>query len=134
MHEDQVYINQALQNGAMAYVFKSSDDTELLNALQSVANNKSYIDQNIKISKNDINKLPTPNITSNLRGYTNLSKREREVLPLVTLGYSNKEIAADLFISTKTVEAHKANIMRKLKLHSRVDLIRYAVHHNLVDL
>jgi two-component system response regulator NreC len=133
MHEDQIYINQALQNGAMAYIFKSSADSELLKALQALTISQSYIDSNIKISKKDAAQIAKKNSNANLAGYTDLSKREREVLPLVTLGYSNKEIASKLFISTKTVEAHKASIMRKLKLHSRAELIRYAVYHHLVD-
>ncbi|MDN5990084.1 MAG: response regulator transcription factor [Lactiplantibacillus plantarum] len=114
MHEEQEYINKALHNGAMSYIMKSSSDDELLKALKTVANGEEYVD-------------------TNLTGYNGLSKREREVFPLVALGYSNKEIAAKLFISTKTVEAHKANIMRKLALNNRADLIRYAIHHHLID-
>lgn len=134
MHEEQDYINQALHNGAMSYVLKSSSDDELLHALKQVMNGQPYVDQNIKLTTDDIEKINTDGTAVNLQGYSSLSKREREVLPLITLGYSNKEIAAELFISTKTVEAHKANIMQKLQLKNRAELIRYAIHNKLIDL
>ncbi|MTV82158.1 LuxR C-terminal-related transcriptional regulator [Secundilactobacillus folii] len=134
MHEEQDFINRALHNGAMSYVLKSSSDDELLRALRKLMNGEAYVDQNIKLTTDDLAKINTDGTEVDLKGYASLSKREREVLPLVTLGYSNKEIAADLFISTKTVEAHKANIMQKLKLKNRAELIRYAIHNNLIDL
>ncbi|ANZ62710.1 DNA-binding response regulator [Secundilactobacillus paracollinoides] len=134
MHEEQEYINQSIHNGAMSYVLKSSSDDELLHALSALANGDTYIDKSIKISKTDLEQINSGDVNVKLKSYNALSKRERDVLPLVTLGYSNKGIAAELFISTKTVEAHKASIMHKLKLHSRADLIRYAVHHHLIDI
>lgn len=134
MHEEQEYINKALHNGAMSYILKSSSDSELLKALTALSNGQNYVDSNIKISKDDISKINSDGVDVKLKGYSVLSKRECEVLPLIVLGYSNKEVAAELFISTKTVEAHKASIMRKLHLKSRAELIRYAVHHNLIDL
>ncbi|MDD9149609.1 response regulator transcription factor [Sporolactobacillus sp. CQH2019] len=134
MHEEQEYINKAMHNGGISYILKSSPDTELLKALRMAAIKRPYLDSNIKISKKDIEAINTDDVNLNLSGYANLSKREIEVFPLVALGYSNKEIAAKLFISTKTVEAHKANIMSKLSLNSRVDLVRYAVHHKLIDI
>lgn len=133
MHEEQEYINKALHNGAMSYIMKSSSDDELLKALKTVANGEEYVDTNIVITKSDVQQINSNGVDNNLTGYNGLSKREREVFPLVALGYSNKEIAAKLFISTKTVEAHKANIMRKLALNNRADLIRYAIHHHLID-
>jgi two-component system response regulator NreC len=65
--------------------------------------------------------------------YASLSKREKEVLPLVALGYNNRDIAEKLFISVKTVEVHKANIRKKLKVDSYADLLRYSVKNHLVD-
>lgn len=133
MHEEQEYINKALHNGAMSYIMKSSSDDELLKALKTVAHGEEYVDANIVITKSDVQQINSDGVDTNLTGYNGLSKREREVFPLVALGYSNKEIAAKLFISTKTVEAHKANIMHKLSLNNRADLIRYAIHHHLID-
>ena len=132
MHEEQEYINNAMAN-AMAYILKSSPDTEIIKALQHVINGEKYLDANIIVSKKDIKEINASGNTLNLKGYNSLSKREKEVFPLIALGYSNKEISEKMFISTKTVEAHKANISRKLHLHSRVDLVQYAIHHHLID-
>lgn len=133
MHEEQEYINKAIHNGAMSYVLKSSSDEELLKALKSLSNGENYIDQNIKITKSDIQQINSDGVDVDLAGYNSLSKREKEIFPLIALGYSNKEIAGKMFISTKTVEAHKASIIRKLKLDSRTDLVRYAIHHHLIE-
>lgn len=134
MHEEQEYINQAIHNGAMSYILKSSPDDEIIKGLKYLAIGKNYIDSNIQITKKDLQEINSDGVKTDLKGYNGLSKREREVFPLVALGYSNKEIAKKLFISTKTVEAHKANITRKLHLTSRPDLVRYAIHHHLIDL
>ena len=134
MHEEQEYINKAMHNGAMSYVLKSSPDSEILRALTHVSNRENYIDENITLTKKDLNQINSDGVDVNLIGYRSLSNREREVFPLVALGYTNKEIAARLYISTKTVEAHKANIVRKLQLSTRADLVRYAIHHHLIDL
>ncbi|MRN06775.1 DNA-binding response regulator [Lactobacillus sp. 0.1XD8-4] len=133
MHEEQEYINKAMANGAMSYVLKSSPDTEIIKALQHVINGENYLDTNIIVSKNDLKKINASGNNLNLEGYNSLSKREKEVFPLIALGYSNKEISQKMFISTKTVEAHKANISRKLHLHGRVELVQYAIHHHLID-
>lgn len=133
MHEEQEYINKAIHNGAMSYILKSSPDNELIAGLNALAADKQYIDSHITLSKSDIKEIESNGIDSNLKGYHILSKREREVFPLMALGYTNKEIANRLFISTKTVEAHKASIMHKLALNSRPELVRYAVHHHLIE-
>lgn len=133
MHEDQEYINKAMHNGAKSYVLKSSSDNEIIKALKHVANGETYLDANILISKDDLQQINSGDVDVNVKGYNSLSKREREIFPLIALWYSNKEISKKLFISTKTVEAHKANISRKLHLHGRVELVRYAVHHHLID-
>lgn len=134
MHEEQEYINKAMANGAMSYILKSSPDSEIVNALKHIINGEKYLDANIIVSKKDIKEINASGNTLKLKGYNSLSKREKEVFPLIALGYSNKEISQKMFISTKTVEAHKANISRKLHLHGRVELVQYAIHHHLIDL
>ncbi|MFD1671890.1 response regulator [Agrilactobacillus yilanensis] len=135
MHEEEEYIRQALQNGANAYILKSSPDAELLTGLAKVSADETYLDQNIRLSEESAEAINSVGETDlNLKEYNNLSNREKEVLPLVALGYSNKEIAQQLFISVKTVEAHKANIMKKLKTKNRAELIQYAIHHHLIEL
>lgn len=128
------YINQAIYNGAMGYVLKSSAVIELVDGLKRIAKGEKYLDNNIMVTKEDLLVIKGGPTQLNLDKYVTLSKREREVLPFIVLGYTNKEISTKLFISPKTVEAHKANIMQKLNLSSHAQLLHYAVHHNLVDL
>ena len=124
-HTDKAYMQQLLQAGAAGYVLKLSDPAVLFQAIRAVAEGGAFLD---------------PAITGKaLSGYfgwkaggrsvaeVHLSDRESEVLRLIALGYSNKEIAARLSLSVKTVEAHKANAMRKLDMHSRIDIVRYAI-------
>ncbi|OYS57819.1 DNA-binding response regulator [Limosilactobacillus reuteri] len=111
------YINQAIYNGANGYIFKSSSPKELVHALNHA----------IKVIKGG-----SPHF--DLGNYIALSKREQEILPLIVLGYTNKEIATKMFISPKTVEAHKTKIMQKLNLASHAELLHYAIKHQLVDL
>lgn len=131
--EDQSLINQAIHNGAKSYIFKSSPTSEIVTGLYHLANGERYLDNNIMITKQDLAEINYGNTAIDMAGYQGLSKRERELFPFIALGYSNKEIAKKLFISTKTVEAHKASIMRKLALDNQAALIRYAIHHHLIN-
>lgn len=133
MHGEEDYVDQAIKNGAAGYVLKSSPDTEIINAITTIVTGRHYVDENVILLKSDIENILSDVDKTNLWGHSPLSKREREVMPLVALGYSNKEVAAKLNITTKTVEAHKASIMRKLELNSHVDLVRYAIHHKLIE-
>ena len=122
-HADDGYIRELLGAGACAYVLKQSAPTELIHAIRAVAAGGKYIDPNL-----------AGKVISNYSGRTargeakgSLTDRESEVLRLIALGYSNKEIAARLSLSVKTVEVHKANAMRRLDITSRIDLVRYAI-------
>lgn len=125
-HTDDGYLQQLLQAGASGYVLKQSDSAELLRAIRAVATNQTYLDPAI-----------TEKAVTQIRGggqgargsspAANLSEREAEVLRLIAWGYINKEVAARLNLSIKTVEAHKANGMRKMGMKSRVDIVRYAL-------
>lgn len=87
MHEEQEYINRAMSNGAMSYILKSSSDGEILTALKHVVNGENYLDANILISKSDLKQINASGADVNLKGYSVLSKREKEVFPLVALGF-----------------------------------------------
>jgi DNA-binding NarL/FixJ family response regulator len=123
-HADRSSVVQAFQAGASGYVLKQSRPSELLQAIRSVANGERYVDK----------ALPTDELVSeNLqpagsRQPAALSPREVEVFRLIAWGATNKEIAARLKLSVKTVEAHKANGMRKLGMSGRLDIVRYAMH------
>lgn len=124
-HADDAYLQELLRAGASAYVLKQSAPAELLQAIRATGAGGQYVDSSL-----------TARVTAGFlgregrmgsRGTTAITEREAEVLRLIASGYSNKEIAQQLDLSVKTVEAHKANAMRKLDLNSRIDIVRYAI-------
>ena len=125
-HTDEAYLKELLQAGVSGYVLKQSASDELLRAIRAIACGGNYLDAAMT------GKLfgSMGGRREKMRGETrgeNLSERESEVLRHIALGYSNKEVAAQMDISVKTIEAHKANAMRKLEMHSRIDIVRYAI-------
>jgi two-component system response regulator NreC len=127
-HTDDGYLQQLLGAGANGYVLKQSAPTELITAIRAIAAGNAYLDPSLtrKVMGGYVNR------SSSLRGETKgeLSDREAEVLRLIAFGYSNKEIAGKLDLSVKTIEAHKANAMRKLGITSRIDIVKYAILQN----
>jgi two-component system, NarL family, response regulator NreC len=125
-HTDFSYLRQLMTAGAAGYVLKQSPAETLLNAVRVVAGGRTYIDEAMKPAAAAVDDSgAAPREPSKP-----LSKREVEVLRLISWGATNKEIAQKLSLSVKTVEAHKANGMRKLGMRSRVDIVRYAVLHD----
>ncbi|KKO52409.1 response regulator transcription factor [Paenibacillus sp. DMB20] len=132
MHDDEQYLFRAIQAGASGYILKNAPHEELLTAISFVAAGNAYL---------------TPLATKRLMGqyiekvkngesadeFSTLSEREKEVLTWTAKGYSNKEIAENLVISVKTVETHKSNLMEKLGLKTRPDLIKYAMKKGLLQ-
>ncbi|MBY0495012.1 MAG: response regulator transcription factor [Cyanobacteria bacterium] len=125
-HTDLSYLRQLMSAGAAGYVMKQSPAETLLSAVRTVAGGRNYVDEamapaNAEAADRsiDIREPSRP-----------LSKREMEVMRLIAWGATNKEIAQKLQLSVKTIEAHKANGMRKLGMGSRVDIVRYAVLHD----
>lgn len=132
MHDDEDYLFHVLKAGASGYVLKNAPDEELVSAIRTVYNGGTYIHPKMATSlvrewmKNDQD-------SNNPDPFKVLSMRELEILPLIAKGYGNKEIAEMLYISVKTVEAHKAKIMEKLNLKSRPELVEYALKKKLLD-
>lgn len=124
-HADDAYLQELLRAGVAGYVLKRSAPTELLQAIRAVAEGGQYIDSTLtaRVTAGFARK---PGTRSGKPGGT-LTDREGEVLRLIASGYGNKEIAARLDLSTKTIEAHKANAMRKLELTGRIDIVKYAI-------
>jgi DNA-binding NarL/FixJ family response regulator len=125
-HTDTAYLQELLQAGVSGYVLKQSASGELIRAIRAVAVGGSYLDPAIagKVFEGYVEKQ------NKLRGDTSgeqLTEREREVFRYIALGYSNAEIADRMNISVKTVEAHKANSLKKLDIRSRKDIIKYAI-------
>lgn len=133
MHDEEEYVRTALEYGAKGYILKSSQDTVLLEAIQQVINGNIAIDP-LFGEYNKERWYNNTDIAEKDAKYERLSKREREVLPLVALGYSNKEIAERLFISVKTVEVHKSHVMKKLEFETFSELLQYSMKHQLIDL
>ncbi|MBD8013993.1 response regulator transcription factor [Microbacterium sp. APC 3898] len=132
MHDDEEYLFHVLKNGASGYMLKSAPDEELLQAIRVIYNGGTYIHPKMATSlvRELVNK---DHKVKESDPFELLSKREIEVLPLVAKGYGNKEIAQKLFISVKTVEAHKAKIMEKLQLKSRPELVEYVLKKKLLN-
>jgi DNA-binding NarL/FixJ family response regulator len=124
-HEDETYLEDLLRAGAAGYVLKQSAPTEFVQAIRVVAAGGLFLDP--AMTPRVANGLLDRDGAASDRPRLPISERESEVLRLIAIGYSNKEVAAQLDISVKTVEVHKANAMRKLGLKGRVDLVRYAV-------
>jgi two-component system response regulator NreC len=123
-HADDAYLQELLRAGVSGYVLKQSAPTELLQAIRAAAGGGQYLDSALtaRVTAAFLGK-PGGRVT---RPAAAVSGRESEVLQLIASGYSNKEIAARLSLSVKTVEAHKANAMRKLGLNGRIDIMKYA--------
>lgn len=124
-HSEDAYVQRLLKAGASGYVLKQSSSDILLTGIRTVAAGKSFLDPavtgtvvGVYVAKSAAKGAAQPNEPS---------MRENDVLRLIALGYSNKEIAAQMSLSVKTVEVHKANAMRKLNMKGRIDIVKYAV-------
>jgi DNA-binding NarL/FixJ family response regulator len=132
MYANEAYVIEALHNGASAYVLKGSDAAEVLRALRAVLDGGCYLSP--PLSERAIEMYAAKTAGPTLDAYDTLSTRERQVLHLVAEGHTNAEIGTRLFVSVRTVETHRANLMRKLKLHSQSELIRYALRRGILTL
>lgn len=132
MHADESYVLEALRNGASGYVLKAATGSELAQAIREVVAGRRYLSP--PLSDRAIEVYLDKARSGSLDVYDTLSEREREVLQLAAQGLSNAEIAARLFISPRTVETHRAHLMRKLGLRSHVDLVRYAILKGIIPL
>ena len=132
VHADEEYIARAFEAGAVGYVLKDVRALELFAAIESAADGRRYLSPAISDTvvneylrlRKDRNESESP--------FQVLTEREREILRLLTEGKSSKGIAAELNVSPKTIETHRANIMRKLDIHNIADLVRYAISRGIV--
>jgi DNA-binding NarL/FixJ family response regulator len=130
MHSNEAYVLEALRNGAAGYVLKDARADELIQAVRKVMAGQYYLSSPLSERAIEAYAEKARGNTPDL--YETLTTREREVLHLAAEGKTNAEIAARLFISPRTVEVHRANLMRKLDLHSPAALIHYAIQRGLV--
>ena len=135
MHIKVDYVSKAFQAGALGYVLKESATDNLFQCLEAASRGSYFIDPPLhQAVAEKLIKSREPRERSADSDYGTLTQREQEILRLLAEGHSSKEIAEHLFLSQKTVENHRGNIMRKLDLHSTVELIRYAAKFGLIEL
>jgi two-component system response regulator NreC len=126
MQDDPAFARKALQAGALGFVLKEAADEELLEAIRLAATGDTYLNPRLGARL-----AAAPDVPAGAPD--DLSDREVEVLGLIALGHTNSEIASHLFLSTRTVETHRAHIQQKLRRTSRAELVRYALEHRLVE-
>lgn len=125
MHGDGNYIAKCAKSGAYGYLLKNTDERELTMAIRTVNNGRKYF--SAEISEKMINFMATQNVSKDI-----LSKKESEVLVLISEGLTTKEIAAKLFVSTRTIETHRSHILKKLEVRNTAELIKKATRINLI--
>lgn len=135
MFDDEEYLFHVLKSGAKGYILKNSPDEQLILAVRTVYQGETYVDMKLTTSlvNEFVNQSQTDEVSPSSDPFKILSKRELEILPLIAKGYGNKDIAEKLFVSVKTVEAHKTHIMTKLNLKSKPELVEYALKKKLLE-
>lgn len=132
MFAEPEYLFYTLRGGAAGYVLKNSSSEELMTALNTVMEGGTYIHP--KMAGSLTKQLLSNEGDDNPSSYQTLTSRELEILLLLAKGYTNKEISEQVFLSVKTVEAHRSKIYVKLGLKTRADLVSYAIQHKLLDI
>jgi len=128
MHDDERYFLEGLEAGAAGYVLKRAADTDLIGAVRTVAEGRTFLSDDAQRTLMDEwleNGSPQPD--------DRLTPRELEVVKLIAEAFTNRQIAATLKLSEKTVESHRANVLSKLDMRDRVELVRYAIRRGLVE-
>lgn len=131
MHADEPYVMEALRNGASGYVLKDCTGGDLVQAVRAVAAGRRYLSP--MLAERAITGYVERPGESDLDVYETLTNRERLVLQLAAEGKTSAEIATALFISPRTAETHRANLMRKLSLRSQTDLVRFAIRRGIIS-
>lgn len=134
MYDDQDYLFQAMNAGGSGYLLKDSPAQELIQAIREVSRGGTHLNGRMLSYLVSDFRSRTTNDTNRSPRFEALTARERHVLKVLAEGMSVKEIAADLNLSVKTVEAHKFNLMRKLDIHNKAHLVQYAVQKKLITI
>ncbi|HTR81995.1 MAG TPA: response regulator transcription factor [Bacteroidota bacterium] len=131
-YEQEEYLQQALEFGAGGYLLKSAEKDELIAAIRAIVKGEKVFSPRVKeiIVKGFLNRRDQEK--SSQPPSTLLTTREKEILELVSLGLTNQQIAQKLFISSRTIDTHRTNIMHKIGVHDVAHLVRYAVEHGMV--
>ncbi|MGH9405766.1 MAG: response regulator [Terriglobia bacterium] len=133
VHESEEMVREALRAGVRGYLLKSDPSSELLDAIRTLSQHKPFLSHRISQKLGAAGPFSSSGRSRKLLPDDPLSPRERQIAQLLAEGKSTKDVASDLGISFKTAETHRANIMRKLDIHSTSELVRYAIRNNLVQ-
>lgn len=131
MYDDEDYLVEGMEAGASGYVLKDSPAAQLVSAIRDVNRGGSYLSPRILSQLVDDFRSQIK-LTNRLPRFATLTTREREILKMLAEGNSMKEIACDLNLSVKTVDAHKVNLMRKLDIHNKAQLVQYAIRKKII--
>jgi len=131
MHSESNYVVKALEVGAAGYLLKDAGKTEMLNAIRAVMSGGSYFGR--QVSQILMEHISGKNTKPAKEEKVVLTRREIEVLKLIAAEYTNQEVAAQLFISVRTFDTHRRNLLEKLKLKNTAGLVRYAIQHGYTD-
>jgi len=130
VHGDPPFVRSAIALGADGYVLKNGRAAEIVSAIRAIMSGGSYFSP--AVAREIVEQLRTPRPASD-DPFSLLTSREREVLHLIATGLSAKEVAVELSVGTKTVEAHRTSVMRKLGVRKATELVRYALRHGLIE-
>ena len=130
-HNESGYVQRLLKAGASGYVSKQSPSSVLLNAIRAIAAGQNFLDP--AVTANVVGGYLAKAAAKGSASRRDPTERESDVLRLIAMGYSNKEIAAQLGLSVKTIEVHKANAMRKLDMRGRIDIVKFAVSQGWLE-
>ena len=132
MQNNEAYVVSALKSGASGYILKDTGPEELVDAIRTVVKGERYLSK--QLSERIINAYVSKMDEAEVDPYDTLTNREKEILHLVAEGYTNQEIAERLFISPRTAELHRSNVLNKLSLKNQVDLVRFAIKRGILPL
>jgi two-component system response regulator NreC len=134
MHQNEEYVYQIFKSGAGGYILKDAGKDDLASAIRTVARGEKYFSSRVSeimvsgfLRKTSVHDETTPSGAQGLN--VSLTKREKEVLSLIADGLNNQEISEKLFISPRTVDTHRTNIMQKLDIHDAPNLVKFAIEH-----
>jgi two-component system, NarL family, response regulator NreC len=130
IHEDEALLRAALKAGASGYILKGAAESELISAVRTILRGELYVDPSMvrKLLSDEVAQVVQPP-----QPIEALTPRETEVLKLIVQGYTNRQIGDELNISIRTAESHRSNLSDKLGLHNRVELVRFAREHGLIE-
>jgi two-component system response regulator NreC len=131
VHEDESLFQEAIQAGASGYIIKRAVESELIDAIRAVKRGDLYVHP--AMTRALLREISPHRVAPDDSPIEALTRREVDVLKLIAQGYTNRQTAEALSISVRTVESHRANLMGKLNLRSRVDLVRYAKEHEFIE-